>query len=766
MSTKFFTNEGNMTLLNKFAGVFAANTDIVRFDALVGYLRSSGYFAIRPHIENVPKIRILVGIDVDEIAADYHRRGMLFLVDPGVAIGKFRKALEADIQQAGYSQEIENGIIQFVDDVVSGKLEIKAHPKKNLHAKIYLFIPEGFNEHKPGAVITGSSNLTDAGLGTRDKAANYEFNVLLHDFDDVEYASNEFNRLWKEGVAILPKEIEAIKDKSYLREDVTPFQLYIKLLIEYFGAAIDFDPNAETDIPEGFLRMVYQMDAVSQGFQLLNKHRGFFLSDVVGLGKTVIATLIAKKFFYHNDFPNHISSTLIIAPPALKNTWGRHVRKFGLKDVRIVSSGSLHKVRFPAKYDLVIVDEAHRFRTDTAQGYEALQNICKTPTKRRLADGSNALKRVILVSATPLNNKPEDIRNLLMLFQDGKDSTLGVANLQRFFNRLQKSYEQALRNPDRREALSAVRAIYDEIRTKVVQEITIRRTRTDLKETAEYNEDIKRQGVVFPSVEAPRKILYRLDTSTESLYDETVNALNSGLTYNRYRAIDNLTFPLRANYPHAKLITEQLASIMKTLLIKRLDSSFHAFKISLGRFREATDAMVRMFKEGRIYIAPEENVTEYILDGREEELLDRLTNLAATDKSITICSASDFVPGFKEGLGSISSTTKASQHLRRAISTAPGSISIPCIEFSIMWRLIAANREGSLSVQSSESLIQKISCSIPIGNAPEPIAGSHILIESKSFSILAAFWRTQLDELFSPEYLSRTSRSIPSCSPR
>ena len=156
------------------------------------------------------------------------------------------------------------------------------------------------------------------------------------------------------------------------------------------------------------------------------------------MGKTVIATLIAKKFFYHNDFPNHISSTLIIAPPALKENWGLHIREFDLKGVRIVSGGSLHKVQNPAKYDLVIVDEVNKFRTDTAQAYEALQNICKAPTKRRLVDGSNALKRVILVSATPLNNKPEDIRNLLMLFQDGKDSTLEVANLQRFFNRLQK----------------------------------------------------------------------------------------------------------------------------------------------------------------------------------------------------------------------------------------------------------------------------------------------------------------------------------------
>jgi superfamily II DNA/RNA helicase len=650
MSTKFFTNEGENTLLNKFAGVFEANQDITRFDALVGYLRASGYFSIRPHLERVPKVRILVGINVDEIVEAYCRRGQLFLADSGAAIDKFKKALADDIQEAGYSRKVEDGILTFVDDVVSGKLEIKAHPTKNLHAKIYISLPEGFSEHKPGAVITGSSNLTDAGLGARDRAANYEFNVLLHDFSDVKFASVEFDRLWEEGVAVLPKDIREIKEKSYLREDITPFQLYIKLLIEYFGPAIEFDPNNETDLPQGFLRLSYQMDAVSQGFHLLKKHRGFFLSDVVGLGKTVIATLVAKKFFYHNDFPNHISSTLIILPPALRENWESYVSKFELKSVDIVTCGSLHTVRDPGTYDLVIIDEAHKFRTSTSQGYEALQRICKTPTRRRLRDGSFAEKRVILVSATPLNNKPEDIYSQLCLFQDGKDSTLEVANLQRFFNRLEKEFQRAMGLPNRRDALEAIKLVYDEIRDRVVSEITIRRTRTDLKESAAYKEDLDRQGIRFPDVEPPRKILYKLDTPTAALYDDTLQALASGLTYNRYRAIDHLVPALRLRYPNASLVANQLARIMKTMLVKRLDSSFQAFKKSLCRFRDATDAMVRMFTDGRIFIAPEENVTEYILEGREEELLDRLTNLAATDPSILICSASDFSSGFEDGL--------------------------------------------------------------------------------------------------------------------
>ena len=126
MSSKFFTNSDKNTLLEKFEGVFVNNPDIARFDALVGYLRASGYFAIRPHLGNVPKVRILVGINVDALFAEYHRKGQLFLPDADRALSDFRKSLKEDIQEAKYDMETEHGILAFVEDVASGKAEIKA----------------------------------------------------------------------------------------------------------------------------------------------------------------------------------------------------------------------------------------------------------------------------------------------------------------------------------------------------------------------------------------------------------------------------------------------------------------------------------------------------------------------------------------------------------------------------------------------------------------------------------------------------------------
>jgi hypothetical protein len=237
MSTRFFTNRSEHTLFKKFQGVFESNPDIEFFDALIGYLRSSGYFALRPYLEKVPHIRLLVGINVDAIMADYHRRGLLFLADPTKALEEFRVWLRNDIQSAEYRRETETGILQFVEDVISKRIELRAHPTKRLHAKLYIFRPKGFNEHKPGAVITGSSNLTAAGIGVEEQASNYEFNVLLHDFDDVQYAKAEFEQLWEESAEILPKFLTEVRDSTYLAAAVTPYELYYKLLLEYFGQA-------------------------------------------------------------------------------------------------------------------------------------------------------------------------------------------------------------------------------------------------------------------------------------------------------------------------------------------------------------------------------------------------------------------------------------------------------------------------------------------------------------------------------------------------
>ena len=122
MSTRFFTNRHDNTLLAKFAGVFANNPDIQFFDALVGYFRTSGYFALRPHLEKLAKIRILVGIDVDERAQFCQSQGLLFNPDATSTVELFKDGVKADIKQSSYDADVESGILQFIQDVDSKKV--------------------------------------------------------------------------------------------------------------------------------------------------------------------------------------------------------------------------------------------------------------------------------------------------------------------------------------------------------------------------------------------------------------------------------------------------------------------------------------------------------------------------------------------------------------------------------------------------------------------------------------------------------------------
>ena len=668
MTTRFFTNSDGNTLLQKFAAVFSNNPQIAEFDALVAYFRSTGYFRLRPHLEKLEQIRILVGIDVDHWTNMAQQSGLSlqFGVNEEQAAEDYTERFKKEIADAEYDEQIENSILQFVEDIQKKKVLVRAHPSRKLHAKIYIFRPWNFNEHSSGEVITGSSNLTEAGLGVNDRSMNYEFNVSLRDYDDIKFASDEFEKLWAEAVEVLPEQVTRAKDQTYLRDDFTPFEIYIKLLIEYFGKEIEFDPNSVTDLPKGWLRLNYQMDAVEQSFLLLEKHNGFFLSDVVGLGKTVIATLTARKYYYLNDYPEYRSWTLVVCPPAVKENWKETTEKFGLDNVEIITSGSLHKITRAKKYDLVIVDEAHKFRNDDSQGYAELQRICKSPCRRE-ADQ----KRVILVSATPLNNRPDDIRNQLLLFQDANNSTLDI-NISRFFITATKEYKEIMtnRNPGNT-SQHRLEDLYARIRNKIIEPLTVRRTRTDLIHHPVYADDLKRQGIIFPKPLPPENLLYRLPPVINSCYKRSFNLIQNkdgeGLQYGRYRLLEYLKPEHKKDYQQPDFIVRQLTAIMRTLLVKRLDSSFYSFHQSLVRFVQASAYMLKMADNNRIYIAPDQDIGKY-LENEEDELIEILLAEQQRDPRIKILTRDDFEPELFDLLADDHKLLMAMEHEWREIT--------------------------------------------------------------------------------------------------
>ena len=655
--SNFFTNKNGNTLMKEFEGILQHNQYIKNLDAVVGFLRASGYFSLRPFLDNINRVRILIGIDVDKYIAQAANQGKIFFGAEEEVREECLRKIRRDIESSNYKKEVEDGIFQMIQDLIDGKLELRAHPSKKIHAKLYILYPDDFNQYSQGVAITGSSNLSGNGLGiSEDK--QYEFNVKLDRYDDVKFAKDEFDQLWEEaeGCAITAEDVKASVDRTYLKGDVKPYDLYIKMLMEYFSdRVLATDDKNPFDMPEGYTKYDYQMDAVVEGYQKLIRYDGFFLADVVGLGKTVIATMIAKKFLIENGRDK--TKILVVYPPAVEQNWKATFKDFGIdKYAKFVTNGSLSKVLDEEnynywnadEYDLILVDEAHKFRSHTTSAFEQLQEICKMP---RIEQGNipGYKKKVMLISATPMNNTPADIYNEIQLFQDPRRCTIdGVANLTAFFSPLIKEFQQLRKNPNF--DVTQFKKLAEHVRDRVIKPLTVRRTRTDIESVTRYNKDING----FPKVERPNASSYELNEHLADLFESAMQTLDKKLTYARYQAIAYLK-PEVSNglYDNAELISRSLAGIRKNGLVKRLESSFYAFQVSLDNFRQANKNMIDMFNRDKVFIAPDLDINNLLESGyTDEEIEEKLNAKAEDNPKNSVFKAEDFKPEFIEMLQS------------------------------------------------------------------------------------------------------------------
>ncbi|MHA1796327.1 MAG: helicase-related protein [Promethearchaeota archaeon] len=618
----FFTNEPDSTLLDRFVAILK---DVRYFDILVGYFRSSGFFRLYKSFENIEKIRILVGLSLDTKTFQIIETANNSDFESHAKVKEyFGDVLVAEIENSEDSKEVEEGILKFVDFIKSGKIEIKAHPSRSIHAKVYISRYHE-NDRDFGNVITGSSNFSEAGL-----IAQREFNVQLKNSADVKYALEKFEALWKEAVDISDYYVDVIKTKTYLDDSITPYQLYLKFLYEYFKA--DLSVNEELfykNFPKDFMQLKYQEQAVINAKRILEEFGGVFLSDVVGLGKTYISALLA------NQLPGR---HLIIASPALldkdnPNSWPNVFHDFKIA-AEFESVGKLEKIieRGTDRYDNVFIDEAHKFRNETNISYENLSRICSG-------------KKVILVTATPLNNTPFDILAQIKLFQKGKNSTIpGIKNLDYFFSSLQKRLKKLDRKKDYDEYIAVVKENSRLIRERVLKYIMVRRTRKEIENY--FSSDLKVRGLKFPEVASPVPIFYELDKKLDEIFINTIKLVTdkSNFTYARYMPLLYLKEELSE---FDKTSQRNMGSFMKTLLVKRLESSFFAFKQTLGRFIESYENFIEAYEKGSVYFSKKywNKVIEYFLND-DFDAIQKLIDQEKTEEY----PADAFVPKFKNDL--------------------------------------------------------------------------------------------------------------------
>lgn len=397
--TTFITNDSNKKLKDRITELIAHSKQL-KF--LVGFFYFSGIRELFSSLKNHPDIQfdVLVGLNVDKTL-----HGLLEYGDNTKGLTdkeKFEQFLNS-ISKSINSDDFDNQTFYdqvqfFIDAIKQDKLRIRKTYDPN-HAKLYIFkIKDEYAKLKCSFFITGSSDLTKAGLIQQD-----EFNVEISDYGTKD-AEEYFDNLWEVAVKITENAtfkarlIDLLEQKTLLTE-VTPYEAFALVLKTYIE--LQEQKQIKRSLFEllkekGYRTYKYQTDAVAQALSIIEQHQRVIVSDVVGLGKSIVAGLIARSLGKRG---------IILCPPGLigdenaTSGWRKYREDIGLYDWEVRSSGleNLRKafdlVRSNDEFEVIIIDEVHRFRNQDTEAYEVLSNICRD-------------KIVIMLTATPFNNTP------------------------------------------------------------------------------------------------------------------------------------------------------------------------------------------------------------------------------------------------------------------------------------------------------------------------------------------------------------------------
>ncbi|MGC8887917.1 MAG: helicase-related protein [Verrucomicrobiia bacterium] len=618
----FIVNEKGKTLKNRFEQLIK---DCKFFDCLVAYFYISGFHTVYKPLQKTEQIRILIGIgttqDTYELITTAKDNPQPQLFSHSTTKQIIENIVANDLSESEDNLNIEQGVQMFIEWIKKGKLQIRAYPSRNLHAKIYIMtFKEG--DRDIGRVITGSSNFTQAGLED-----NLEFNVELKNHSDYEFAKQKFEQLWKNAVDVSEKYIQTIQEKTWLNQNITPYELYLKFLYEYFKDELSRTDEVFTKyLPINFKRFEYQEQAVLNAKKILEEYGGVFISDVVGLGKTYVATMLAGQLD---------GRTMVIAPPSLLNkknpgSWPNAFADFHIP-AEFISIGKLEDAIRETElreYKNIIIDESHRFRNESTISYEKIAEICRG-------------KRIILVSATPFNNSPSDILAQIKLFQNVHKSLIpGLPDLNSFFNLMTAKVNNINRQKDYNQYLEVTRQCAKEIRNRVLKYIMVRRTRSEIEKY--FAEDLKKNNVKFPEIEDPKPFYYQLNDEEDKIFMQTIELITRKFKYARYTPLLYLKSPIPILQQQAQ---KNMGGFMKVLLVKRLESSVYAFRKSIDRFIHSYEMFITQYENGNVYISKDYiNKIFELLEQGNDDAVQQLIDEGKAEKY----ASSDFKPEFEQ----------------------------------------------------------------------------------------------------------------------
>ncbi len=650
MANNFITNNRKQKTLKGRLNTLISVSEELKF--LVGFFYFSGWKELYENLQKDPnlKLKLLVGLEVDKLLGSVVEHGTQendalsqedifnrFIISMGFALNNEELDTEQFYEQVSF----------FLQMLSEGRLLIRKTENPN-HAKLYLFrLNESQAEVQDmvGQFVTGSSNLTRAGLSGQE-----EFNVEIKDYGFPE-AEAYFDTLWERAIPITEMEqrkeflIRFVQHKTQAAT-VTPFEAYTLILKTYLDLQQQkkVKPKLTRILEElNFKKYSYQIDAVNQALGILDAYNGVVIADVVGLGKSVIASLIASNLGKRG---------MVICPPGLvgdaklKTGWKGYVENFKLYDWEVNSRGKLEEISETIQerdFEVIIVDEAHYFRNQDTADYESLQNICRD-------------RLVILLTATPFNNSPMDIFSLLKLFivpgisgitiEDNLESLFRSYNYR--FKRLSDilKYHNSPNGSKRDRAnrlyfnlfgeeppidVAKVRAETKRIANlvkNVISPVIIRRNRLDLKNDFLYSSELGE----LSKVEDPKELFYKLSKKQSIFYDRILQEYFAeegrfkGAIYQPFSYASVVDDEENLNEEGNRAFQQQrnLYDFMRRLLVKRFESSFGAFSQSINRFLNVHEIVQKFIEQSGNKFILDRKLMEQIYEQDEDAISRKL----------------------------------------------------------------------------------------------------------------------------------------------
>ena len=564
-------------------------------DFALGYFFISGFNVIIEPIKKLEKLRLLISNTTNQPTKEALIEGFKTLraikkeLDeqeyPNQTKKEFLKKdaeenMTKSLELMEQTSDDQNVVKQLIDMMKNKKIEVRIYSKEKLHAKAYLF--ENKEETKlatnlNGTGIVGSSNLSIAGL-----RQSSELNLRTSHEADYDALKEWFEKLWEEGLEYT-EDFQTILEKSWAGKTYSPLELFLKASYLEFKDKLEgqheIDPIWGTTFPKLF---PFQKNAVDQALTMFELYGGVIIGDVVGLGKTYVGTALLKFLQLQEYRP------LIICPPALQPMWDKFCVEYEV-DAKILSRGKLSQESFDLfkdyRYkdrDLVLIDESHHFRRNSSRQYENLHQFMQVREAK-----------AILLTATPYSNTATDIKNQIMLFHQTSKTSIPPANetdLDRYFRQVENSEADL---------------------TDLLRNIMIRRTRRFvLNQWGKVDErgrkylQVGNENKYFPERRMKTE-RYDINKVYQRKYEKIVSYLDEeNLTFARY----SVGCYLKKEYKEVELYKElgvagiKLIGLIRTLLLKRMESSIEAFKVSIGNYINSHKIFLKLLDEGIIPI--------------------------------------------------------------------------------------------------------------------------------------------------------------------